>query len=130
MTGMRKAFALGLAAVMVLALGAGWSAPAQEDARTKLLGVWKGMFKFGATAPVVMEFFEDHGVLRWKCSHPLETAPLNHHKYTSVPSSPANTDRLLVPARGSGLLGRPAAESGRLRHEDGDPRGATTAVGG
>lgn len=64
MTGMRKAFALGLAAVMVLALGARWSAPAQEDAQTKVLGVWKGMFKFGATAPVVMEFFEDHGVLQ------------------------------------------------------------------
>ena len=85
---MRKAFALGLAAVMVLALGAGWSAPAQEDARTKLLGAWKGMFKFGTTAPVVMEFIEDHGVLWWKCSHPLETAPLIHHKYTLRPLLP------------------------------------------
>jgi hypothetical protein len=69
MTAMRKAFALGLAAVMVLALGARWSAPAQEDARTKVLGVWKGTFMFAATAPAVMEFFEDHGVLKWKCSY-------------------------------------------------------------
>ena len=60
---------LALAAAMVL--GPGWiaRAPAQEDARARLLGVWAGALKYaGVSGPGFMEFFEEGGVLKWKSS--------------------------------------------------------------
>jgi len=65
---MRKILMLGLVLAVVLVVGGGSAALAQEAARAKLLGVWQGMLRFGTTAPATMEFFEDGGVLKWKCS--------------------------------------------------------------
>jgi len=65
---MRKAILTGLVVTMVLVLGVPWRVPAQGDARAKVLGVWKGTLSYAATAPTVVEFFEDQGVLKWKCS--------------------------------------------------------------
>jgi hypothetical protein len=69
MTAMRRTLVLALAAAMVL--GPGWiaRAPAQEDARARLLGVWEGALKYAdVTGPGFMEFFEEGGVLKWKSS--------------------------------------------------------------
>jgi hypothetical protein len=70
MTIMRRILVLSFAAAVVL--GPGWisGASAQEDARTRLLGVWEGALtlKHLDTGPGSMEFFEEGGVLRWKSS--------------------------------------------------------------
>jgi hypothetical protein len=64
---MRKILVLALAAAVML--GPGWmaGAPAQEDARAKLLGVWEGALKYSdVTGPGFMEFFEEGGALKWR----------------------------------------------------------------